>query len=192
MNSFNQKIEYNLFKKTLKLLLITITLLLSTKSIAKEKVFTVGDSKLSMLYPKDWQYAYNFLSTPLTLFGPVENEMRPVISVVNTDVTGFSFDKKKLSSNQEEYKKGRLKWLKKNKGSFVRFSGYRVQKWNNIKEVHSIGYSYTLAKELYLEKTYFFNCNETLFNITTLMTWDQNKKHGKEIKRILKSLNCLE
>jgi hypothetical protein len=192
MNGLMMNKQFFLFNVIFKSLIISATFTISTNSIAKEKPFNVGDNKISLHYPNKWQHAYNFLATPLTLFGPVEKGKRPVISINNSNVKNFSFDKKDLTRNQESYKKGRLKWLKKNKGKFVRFSGYRIQKWNNIKEVHSIGYSYTIAKELYLEKTYFFNCKETLFSISTLMTWDQNKNFGKDIKKILSSIKCLK
>jgi hypothetical protein len=167
-------------------------LLLSNNSYSSFKKFKIEDKTISIYYPKSWQFAYNFLSTPLTLFGPVKNNKRPVISVTNSTLKNFSFEKTKLSKNQQSYKDGRLRWLKKNKGKFVRFSGYRISKWNKIKEVHSIGYSYTIANELYLEKSYFFNCNEELYNITTLMTWEQNKEHGKQIKKMISSINCLK
>lgn len=182
--------NYILFRKLLKSLVISGLLILSTNSYSLTKTFSVEKQNISILYPKNWQFAYNFLSTPLTLFGPIKNEKRPVISVTNSALKNFSFNKKKLSSNQQSYKDGRLKWLKKNQGKFVRFSGYRISKWNNISEVHSIGYSYTIANDLFLEKSYFFNCNKTLYNITTLMTWEQNKEHGKQIKKMISSIDC--
>ncbi|WP_127716576.1 hypothetical protein [Halobacteriovorax sp. HLS] len=191
MNSFYlHSLQKNL-SFIFKALVITGFILNINNAYSLEKKFNLKNDKISLHYPSNWQFAYNFLSTPLTLFGPVKDGRRPVISINNSSVKNFSFDKKNLSENQDSYKSGRLKWLKKNNGKFVRFSGYRISKWKNINEVHSIGYSYTIEKDLFLEKSYFFNCNGNLFNINTLMTWEQNKRHGKEIKKILTSLECL-
>lgn len=166
--------------------------LLLNNSYSQEKKFKVAKNNISLHFPKNWQYAYNFLNTPLTLFGPMLKKRRAVISINNTNIQNFSFDKKDLADNQSNYKKGRLKWLKKNKGKVVRFTGYRVSEWKNIKEVHSIGYSYTIGNDLFLEKAYFFNCDQKLFNISTLMTWEQNKTYGKQVKKILGSFKCLK
>jgi len=187
--NFTQIHFYN-YKYLLILLFLTF-FLTNSPTLAMEKKFPVGSNKISLYYPEKWQHAFNFLSTPLTLFGPVLDGRRAVISINNTDIPNFSFDKKELQDNEGSYKKGRLKWLKKNKGKVVRFTGYRVSKWKNIPEVHSIGYSYTIKNDLFLEKSYFFNCNNELFNISTLMTWKQNKEHGKTVKKILNSLKCL-
>jgi len=161
-------------------------------SYSQEKKFKIAKNNISLHFPKNWQYAYNFLNTPLTLFGPMLKSRRAVISVNNTNIQNFSFDKKDLRENQNNYKKGRLKWLKKNSGKVVRFTGYRVTSWKKIKEIHSIGYSYTIGNDLFLEKAYFFNCNDELFNISTLMTWEQNKTYGKQVKKILSSFKCLK
>ena len=187
-NYLNKKVI--LFNSIVQSIVFAIVLVYSNNSYSSEKNFKVEDQNISMLYPDNWQFAYNFLSTPLTLFGPVKSNKRPVISITNSAIRNFSFNKKSLSKNQKSYKDGRLKWLKKNKGKFVRFSGYRITKWDKINEVHSIGYSYTIANELYLEKSYFLNCNKTLYNITTLMTWEQNKEHGTQIKKMISSINC--
>ena len=173
------------------LLLLTI-FLTSPYSFSAEKIFQLNKNKIHLHYPNGWQHAFNFLNTPLTLFGPVVDSRRAVISINNTDVKNFSFNKKRLQDNEDSYKEGRLKWLKKNKGKVVRFTGYRISKWKNIPEVHSIGYSYTIKNDLFLEKAYFFNCKNELFNISTLMTWEQNKTHGKEVKKILSSFKCLD
>ncbi|PIK13872.1 hypothetical protein [Halobacteriovorax sp. JY17] len=174
------------------ILLFLSTFLTFQSTYSAEKKFPIGENKISLHYPDGWQHAFNFLSTPLTLFGPVLNGRRAVISINNTNVTNFSFNKKNLQDNEDNYREGRLKWLKKNKGKVVRFTGYRISKWESISEVHSIGYSYTIKNDLFLEKAYFFNCNNELFNISTLMTWEQNKSHGKEVKKILSSFRCLK
>ncbi|OUR96182.1 hypothetical protein A9Q84_07420 [Halobacteriovorax marinus] len=179
------------WKYRLSLALFSFFLIINN-SYSQQKTFKITKNKISLHYPKNWQYAYNFLSTPLTLFGPKLKNRRAVISINNTNVQNFSFDKKELSENQSNYKKGRLKWIKKNKGKVVRFTGYRISAWNFVKEVHSIGYSYTLGNDLFLEKAYFFNCNGELYNISTLMTWEQNKTYGKQIKKILSSFKCLK
>ena len=173
------------------ILLFLSFFLTSSYSFSAEKIFQLNKNKIHLHYPDGWQHAFNFLNTPLTLFGPVVDNRRAVISINNTDVKNFSFNKKRLQDNEDNYKEGRLKWLKKNKGKVVRFTGYRISKWKNIPEVHSIGYSYTIKNDLFLEKAYFFNCKNELFNISTLMTWEQNKTHGKEVKKILSSFECL-
>lgn len=186
-------IQNHFYKSKYSLILLFLSIFLINSPVyALEKNFPVGSNKISLYYPKDWQHAFNFLNTPLTLFGPVLNGRRAVISINNTDIPNFSFNKKELKDNEGSYKEGRLKWLKKNKGKVVRFTGYRISKWKNIPEVHSIGYSYTIKNDLFLEKSYFFNCNNELFNISTLMTWEQNKEHGKILKKILTSLKCLK
>jgi hypothetical protein len=163
-----------------------------TSVSAEEKSFNIGKSKVSLHIPKGWQHAFNFMKTPLTLFGPIENGRRPVISIDHTNPLGLSLDKNKFQSNQNTYKSERLKWLKKNKGKVVRFTSYRISNWKNLQNVHSIGYSYTVKDVLFLEKAYYFICNEELFNVSTLITWDQNKSLGKEFKKVLSSLNCIE
>lgn len=188
-----KKINIQIQKSKYRFILLFLSAFLTFQSAtASEKTFKVGKNKINLYYPKDWQHAFNFLSTPLTLFGPVLNGRRAVISINNTNVQNFSFNKKDLQDNQDSYKAGRLKWLKKNKGKVVRFTGYRIKKWKNLSEVHSIGYSYTIKNDLFLEKTYFFNCNNELFNISTLMTWEQNKSYGKEVKKVLSSFKCLK
>ncbi|CBW27716.1 putative exported protein [Halobacteriovorax marinus SJ] len=189
LRKFNIKLENGKYKNILLILIFSLTFQVAS---ATEKDFTLGKNKINLHYPKGWQHAFNFLNTPLTLFGPVLNGRRAVVSINNTNIKDFSFNKKDLQDNEDNYKNGRLKWLKKNKGKVVRFTGYRISKWKNIPEIHSIGYSYTIKNDLFLEKSYFFNCNNELFNISTLMTWEQNKSHGKEVKKILSSFKCLK
>jgi hypothetical protein len=165
--------------------------ILSTQEVyGNLKNFSVNNENLKIDTPKSWQVAKNFLNSAYTFFGPFKNGRRPVISLNETALKDYKFKKSQLRSTQDDYKKGRLKWLKKNKGGLLSFIPYKVHKWPKVGDAHSIGYFYTLLGEQFEEKTYFFKCNGKVFNFTTLMTLDQKKKHGKTVEKVLKSTSC--
>jgi len=175
---------------TFKITCLLISLSFSLPALAQIKTFKISKKKVSIHYPKNWQFAYNFLSSPLTLFGPMQNDSRPVITISDSRVENYKFNENKLEKDQKKYQKSKIKWLKKNYGSVINFIPYKKEKWSSIKEVHSIGVNYEVNGKKFKEMSYFFSCHKKLHNSTTLITLSQDKKYGKTIKKMMDSIKC--
>jgi len=170
--------------------LLTLALGASQQVYGNLKNFSVNNENLKISTPKSWQIAKAFLNSSYTLFGPFENGRRPVISLNKTELGNYKFDKTALKKTQREYREGRLKWLKRNKGGLLGFIPYKIENWPHVGEVHWIGYNYNLLDNAFEERTYFFKCNKKVFNFSVLMTLKQKKTHLKTIESILRSTKC--
>ena len=122
--------------------------------------------------------------------GKVQNNLRPVIALDATDLDRKHLDKDKLVDGQIDYRKGRIKWLEKNNGTLVEFYPYSIVNWKHIKNIHAIGYKYTIRKTEYKEINYFFECKNKIFTISTLITKEQERNQIKEFKGLLDSIQC--
>lgn len=171
-------------------LIISSFILFQTSAISAEKDYKVGKKTLSVYTPKNWQVAPNFMGSDLKFLGPYKNERRPVITFDYIPFKNYEFDKARMSHNHGNYIQGRKDWLLKNNGSAITFFNYEVIKWKNIKEVHTTGYKYLYLGKKYIEKTFFFKCKGSVYNINSLFTDKELIKNKKDLKKILNSISC--
>ncbi|WP_034719472.1 hypothetical protein [Bacteriovorax sp. DB6_IX] len=180
----------NLKQVNTRISLVILASVVAQQVYGNLKNFSVNNENLKIATPKNWQVAKGFLSSAYTFFGPYKDGRRPVVSLNETKLGDYNFNPKELEKTQNEYREGRLKWLKRNKGGLLHFIPYKNIKWPHIGEVHSIGYNYTLLGQQFEERTYFFKCKKKVFNYSVLMTLKQKKNHNQTILDLMKSTKC--
>jgi hypothetical protein len=171
---------------------LSIIFVLSNKEcLADISVYEVNKIKFSIDKPGNWQMAPDFLGSDLTLLGPFKNDRRPIITFSSIPLGDYHFDSDDLKKNEANYHSGRISWLKKNKGTPIDFYSYKKLNWSSIKNIHGIGYKYKIGKNTFEEMSYFFKCRSKIFNISTLISENQQKENKFKIESILNSLTCL-
>ncbi len=169
---------------------LVMSFLLTSVSFAEtNKKFELKYSNIEVTVPNKWQSVQKLFGMPLMILGPEVQGKKPVISITSTNIKNISSDSKKIEKNKEGYITGRKKWISKRNGKIIDFLPYEKENWPNIKEAHVIGYSYDLGENRFIEKTYYVNCNDKLFNIKTLIT-NKHSIFNKKIETILRSFKC--
>ena len=171
-------------------LILTCFLLFSSLCLSAEKNYKFDDKILSIYTPKNWQSAKHFMGSDLKLLGPYRNGRRPVIALDSLPLGDFKFDKQKISHNHGNYIQGRKDWLLKNNGRAIEFFDYKMTKWKHINEVHMTGYKYVFLDKKFIERTYFFKCKGTVYNLNSLFTDKELVKNQKSYNKILNSIKC--
>lgn len=154
------------------------------------RVFQIEKQVFKIKVPKNWQVAKHMFGSTLTLLGPYKKHRRPVMTLEGLPIKSHIFNKKKLENSQVAYQQERKQWLEKNKGEHLSFTKYAVLNWKSLGEVHTIGHSYKSLGNVFFEQSYFFNCNDNLYNISTLMTRNQKSMNNQTMQKIFNSIEC--
>ncbi len=178
------------FRSSISIQLVSLILGFSLSTQAKLNTYSISSKTISIDAKEHWQVIENLSSSPLVLLGPSDGIKRIVITVSPTTIKDFKFDPLKIKESVSDYQDGRKQWLKKAKGELIKFFPYTQQKWNEIKEIHTIGYQYKVLGTSFIERTYFFNCGNEVFNINTLLTDKHYKKNKNEVEDLLRSIKC--
>lgn len=172
---------------------VFVGLLYSGKSLGKEtKTFEVGKNKISLDLQNNWQFAEAFLSAPIMLFGPFDGDKRAAISISHTQQDSTKLKDPKFWGDFEEYKKGRIEWLKLNNATSDEFFIPETKSIGTLGTTVIFGHSYTGQGVSYIEKMYFFNCNGLIYNISTLATKEHDKLYKDSIEKTINSIQCLK
>jgi hypothetical protein len=175
--------------------LCSLALLAGSPATAATKTFKLERGTVKMDVPEEWQDAEDLFGMPLMLLGPETTDRRPVITVTPTGMDGISLDPKDVAANQEDYKAHRKEWLEQYEGKALNFFPYEAQKWAGVSEAHAMGYRYTLKSPEgtdteFVERSYYVVCKNKLYHLKSLVTATQEKAHGKEVERTVRSFTC--
>lgn len=153
------------------------------------KNFEIEGVKFSLEVKSEWVDTIGLFDIPLTLSGPMINDVRPIISVTPTEMTKVKFAEQKDNQTNEDYQSERKRWLSTHKGSVINFYPYQKTKWDGVEEVHILGYSYSINENVYDEKTYYVLCKGRLYHLKTLVQ-EIHFESLKEIEGIIRSFQC--
>jgi hypothetical protein len=151
--------------------------------------YNLKNSKVYFEIPSKWSAHKNILGLPLVLTSPLKKKSRIIVSVTPTNIKGENnlfFDEKNYSS----YISGRQKWVKEKKGTIKSIYKYKKLDWNNIKNIHRAGYTYTLSKNEFEEFSYYLKCNTQLFHIKSLRRINEFPHDKSTLDKMLKSFRC--
>lgn len=157
---------------------------------AKANWIEIGDHQVAFELPVEWKAYKDMLGAPLVVVSPIRDKGRVTLIVSPSKIHKVDFSKEGLEKDQDNYRNGKNKWLKKVGGESLKFHPYKIEKWKNAERVHSIGVEYLLGDIHYTEHTYFFNCRGYLYNIKSLY---REKEYGRDvgmIKKVIQSFNC--
>ena len=141
--------------------------------------------------PRNYRVLKDKWGVPLMLFSPKSPKGgRISLSVMPTPYSFKNIDSKTLKKKQSEYKDGRERYLSKINGKSVKYFPYEVQKWKDVKEVHTIGYQFNLKNVLYTENSFYFQCNDQFFVLKSLYREKSFKNQKKNINSLIKSFRC--
>lgn len=153
------------------------------------KSFEIEGVKFSLEVKSDWVETLGLFDIPLTLSGPMINNVRPIITVTPTEMTKVKFIEQKGNQTNEDYQTERKRWLATHKGNVINFYPYEKTKWDGVEEAHILGYSYSINENVYDEKTYYVLCRGRLYHLKSLVQ-EIHFESLKEIDGIIRSFKC--
>lgn len=183
----NQNFPLILFKITL----LWLPIFGLTQAYAQEKTFELKHQIVKATLPTGWEVVDSLMGQDLTFFGPWKNDSRPIVSVTAIDTFDGSFSLGQMRRNEQDYRKGRMDFLKRSDGELVRFIPYKRVAWPYLEEVHQIGYQYKHQGLEFIEMNYYYKCDRQLHMTSSLLTVGEEALHGQELKALLESLKCL-
>ena len=140
--------------------------------------------------PRKWKSVPNFLGLPLILLSPMKNKSRITISITPTGLKKKFLINEEMKATQNNYKKGRIRYVKEIQGEITGFFEYETRKWKNVERVHTIGFKYKLGGHLFVERTYYFTCKTQMFHMKSKYREGEYPKGDSTIDGIVKSFNC--
>lgn len=153
------------------------------------KSFEIEGVKFSLEVKNDWVDTVGLFDIPLTLSGPMANEIRPIITVTPTEMKKVKFIEQKNNQANEDYQIERKKWLATHKGNAISFHPYQKVKWEGVEEAHILGYSYAINENVYDEKTYYVLCEGRLYHLKSLVQ-EIHFESLTEIDGMIRSFKC--
>lgn len=178
------------FVSFLVMVLILVDPITSAAVKSQRTDFKFNGLTLSFDIPQGWRSSGKLFGVPLSIVGPFEKGKRAVITVTPTGSKSDGFPSNDFEKDQRNYKKGRLNYLKTVNGKALKFHPYRRETWTAVQEVHRIGYEFLLHGHRQTENSYFITCKKNLIAIGTLLEEHHQKKYGKTVRKILKSMSC--
>lgn len=171
--------------------LVIFSLLVSSFGIQAKWFDVSKKNKVFLSVPNNYTVLKDKWGVPLMLFSPKSPKGgRISLTVMPTPYSFKKINSKELKKRQNEYREGRERYLSKMNGSSVKFFPYEVQKWSDVKEVHTIGYQFNLKNVLYTENSYYFQCNDQFFVMKSLYRENSFGKKRSEILSMIKSFRC--
>lgn len=153
------------------------------------KNFEIEGVKFSLEVKSEWFDTIGLFDIPLTLSGPMINDIRPIITVTPTEMTKVKFVEQKDNQTNKDYQAERKKWLASHKGNVISFYPYEKTKWDGVEEAHILGYSYSINENVFDEKTYYVLCRGRLYHLKSLVQ-EIHFESLKEIDGIVRSFKC--
>lgn len=166
-----------------------VSIFLIFSSSVWSKNFEIEGVKFSLDVKGEWVDTIGLFDIPLTLSGPMTNNVRPIITVTPTEMTKVKFTEQKDNQANEDYQTERKKWLSTHKGNVINFYPYQKSKWEGVEEAHILGYSYSINENIYDEKTYYVLCRGRLYHLKSLVQ-EIHFESLKEIDGMIRSFKC--
>ena len=153
--------------------------------------FSLRTAKINLPLNKSrWQTAKDFSGNPLSLFGPIENKLRPVLIFSDTPLKE-SLDKELQRETSNKFYSERKIWMKANKAIFEKEIPYKQYQNQKKIDFYEVGLVYKLNKQRYTEKSLFFVCNKQLINVSLLIPHTKSfKQNTSEIKNLIQNISC--
>jgi hypothetical protein len=177
--------------KKLNVVFVALMLVLSSPaSAAKGKWTKLKNADVYFKLPSKWKSVQDLLGLPLVLYSPMKDRSRITISVTPTGLKKKFLLPKDLADNQEDYRKGRRRYIKEIQGEITSFFPYETRKWANVERVHTIGFKYVLGGQTFVERTYYFTCKTQMFNMKSKYREEEFPEGKDTVKKIVESFNC--
>lgn len=185
-SGFKQKKRYIYFR----ILFLLMPILGHNVSFSKEKTFELEHQIVEVSLPQGWEVVDSLMGQELTFFGPWKGDSRPIISVNAIDTFDGQFSVGQMRRKEQDYRKGRMDFLKRSNAELVKFIPYKQVQWSHLKEVHQIGYRYKHLGEEFVEMNFYYKCDRQLHMTSSLLTATEDAQHRAQVQALLNSLKC--
>lgn len=147
------------------------------------------EKQFALKVPSDWQQMKDFYGVPFTYLNrKSQNETRPTIQVIPSDNKKFDMDEKRLGIFDDKNKRGKERWLAKNKGYIISYEKMKKVKSKGSK-LYMSHVMYKFGGKGYNTKTYYTFCSDKLIQIVSLA--DINDSLGmRNNDTVIKSFKC--
>ncbi|MGE4233624.1 MAG: hypothetical protein AB7F43_09875 [Bacteriovoracia bacterium] len=165
-------------------------LLQSTLSFASLEHVRDDKGNFKIHVPSQWQSNRNLFGMPFSMLGPYQKgKRRPIVIIIPMGNAGQDMPKVSLKDNNH-YRAGREKWLRKVGGKSLAFYPYSEEKIGAHTRGFSVGYRYFAGNTVFEEHTYYVTCKKKLYNFKTITTSTDRDSTKKTILESLRSFDC--
>ena len=146
--------------------------------------------QFSLMPPPGWTESWNLFGLPYVLVGPESGIRRTVISVVPTGKKTSSDFERECLANHEDYKSGRLDWLKKMDGVALEFLPVRAESWAGQTKAFITGVVYQINSEVFYEQTFFVSCQYEIYHIKSIIPGNSRNADQSAASKAIRSFRC--
>jgi hypothetical protein len=169
---------------TLLILIYPFAVMAKTEAIQYEKKIFV------LTFPDDWVSEIDLFDLPITILGPMQEDYRPVISVIPTGIPSKDVKEELYKDAFLEQKAEKEKWLQEHKGKLLKFEPYTIVSLRPDLKGHFIGAEYLISGIHYIERSYFLHCGDQFVNVK-YSTREELREVVPQLIKIAGSLKCM-
>lgn len=171
---------------------IILILSLNISSLALSKVYKLKAPKGELSYTyklPNWIHRKNFMGFRNAFTLSTQDKNKTSSITITSTQTKIALDSNKLTSDQNDYKRNKLQWLKKYNIHNIAFEKFKIIREGKI-SIFSMGVNYTTNHLGNVkERTYLVSCeDQSLFYIKSLLL----QEHFSQEEVILQFLTSIE
>lgn len=166
----------------------------------RHEAYHLPSGDVQLLVPAGWLAEPDFMNVPLAVLGPAHeslpsdgedsHETHSVILIAPLQIGIAQENISLFDGGDEEYREGRLDWLKEVGGEHPEFIASENLLLNPKLRANVRGFRYELEGENFLEKHYLMSCNQKLLYVTTLLREEHEGVDAAGIAQVVGSLQC--
>lgn len=157
---------------------------------AKIQSFTLeGGKKVSVDVKENWETAQDLFGIPLTVLGPWENESRPVVTILHTELKKEDLSEAEFKKYFENFKKEKEEWVQSHSGELLSYEPVKSVEFRKDLLGHYIGAEFKINNIHFIERSYYLYCKGEVFNLKYSMR-DEHRKHTKDLQKVVEDFKC--
>lgn len=170
--------------------LFIVLCLLSFGANAKVQSFTLdGGKKVSVDVKENWEAAKDLFGIPLTVLGPWENDSRPVVTILPTDLKKEDISEAEFKKHFENFKKEKDTWVRSHSGELLSYEPVTSVEFRKDLLGHYIGAEFKINNIHFIERSYYLYCKGEVFNLKYSMR-DEHRKYTDDLKKVVEDFRC--
>jgi hypothetical protein len=152
--------------------------------------FKLRQAVVHVAIPDNWQSAENLYSAPLTLLGPEQNSIRPVITIFPSGKPAGDMDMVQAGKDESVYRKGRREFIDSVQGELVDFIPIQKENWQADVKGYSVGVRYRVDDSDWVSRSYYISCKSRFFLVKSLIPSQTDYRIEPVAQQILRSFEC--
>jgi hypothetical protein len=162
---------------------------ISASVLAKTESFELQNKKVTITHPENWETAKDLYGIPLTVLGPYENNSRPVLTILPTNLKKENHSEKDFQKLFQNFKAEKEDWIGTHKGKLLKYEATtKVQPRKDL-QGHFIGAEFVINEIHFIERSYYLYCKDEIYNLKYSIRLD-HQKYLQDLQKMVGEFKC--